>query len=58
MPGLVPGFPLCGHGHSMNIAAIDMTARHSCCSNDPTAEALTIRAFEYLTRKSSCFRVE
>jgi len=35
----------------MNIAAVEMTAWSSLCSNDPTAEAATVRAFEYLNPK-------
>jgi hypothetical protein len=50
-PAFVPGFPLCGHSRSMNIAAVEMTAWSSLCSNDPTAEAATVRAFEYLNPK-------
>jgi hypothetical protein len=50
-PAFVPGFPLCGHGRSMNIGATEAVACSSFRSNDPTAKAATVRAFEYLMPK-------
>ena len=51
MPGLVPGFPYGVTAIPLNKPARPTLAAPLCCSIDPTLEAATIRAFEYLIEK-------